>query len=233
MQIYWTTLVDVIDEATDTKTFYLDLPEGFTWEEGAHTHLALEGFNSGEKPDKGLVRHMSIATLPEENTIGITTRLRAERSRYKTHLAELKSGSSVALFKTHTNIPLKREDRPIYLLSCGVGIASFRPLILQYLNDSNEIDSLHSLNVDSSGEHLFSGLFEQESDPSLTAQYVTDRPAYYQEVNKLAEDTHALFYIVGSDDFLRETIATLRERGISDEQITIDKYERFRSDFLG
>lgn len=76
MQIYWTTLVDVIDEATDTKTFYLDLPEGFTWEEGAHTHLALEGFNSGEKPDKGLVRHMSIATLPEENTIGITTRLR-------------------------------------------------------------------------------------------------------------------------------------------------------------
>ncbi len=232
MQIYWTTLVDVIDEATDTKTFYLDLPEGFTWEEGAHTHLVLEGFNSEEKPDKGLVRHMSIATLPEENTIGITTRLRAERSRYKIHLAELKSGSSFALFKTHTNIPLKREDRPIYLLSCGVGIASFRPLILQYLNDSNRIDSLHSLYIDSSGEQLFSSLFEQESDPSLTAQYVTDRPAYYQEVNRLAVDTNAFFYIVGSDDFLRETIATLREYGISGEHITIDKHERFRSDFL-
>ena len=128
---------------------------------------------------------------------------------------------------------MKREDRPIYLLSCGVGIASFRPLILQYLNDSNGIDSLHSLNIDSSGEQLFSSLFEQESDPSLTAQYVTDRPAYYEEVNRLAVDTNAFFYIVGSDDFLRETIATLRECGISGEQITIDKHERFRSDFLG
>lgn len=59
MQIYWTTLVDVIDEATDTKTFYLDLPEGFTWEEGAHTHLVLEGFNSEEKPDKGLVWYVN------------------------------------------------------------------------------------------------------------------------------------------------------------------------------
>lgn len=60
MQIYWTTINEVIEETPNTLTYMLDCPDDFVWEEGAHTHLALEGFNSGDKPNKGLVRHMDL-----------------------------------------------------------------------------------------------------------------------------------------------------------------------------
>ena len=127
MEIFWTTIKDIVDETNDVKTYKLNCPEGFTWEAGAHTHFALEGFNIGEKPNRSLVRHMSISTLPEEGSIGITTRIKEECSEFKDILKREEKNRKVALFKTSTNVPLKRENRPIYLLSSGVGIATFRP----------------------------------------------------------------------------------------------------------
>lgn len=225
MDIHWTTINRVIEEAPNTWTYMLDCPEGFTWDEGAHTHLALDGFNSGEKIDKSLVRHMSIATLPDEKSIGITTRIKENCSAFKSVLKEVSVGSSVALFKTHSNVPLKRENRPIYLLSCGVGIATFRPLIKKYVQDPSGIEKIHSLSIDSSANYLFSDIFKTGPDDRLSAQYVADRSSYYHEVEKLTQDTHALFYVVGSDEFLKENITFLRRHGIPDAQITLDKHE--------
>jgi ferredoxin--NADP+ reductase len=76
MQIYWTKINKIINETSEIKTYLLDRPEGFTWEEDSHTHMGLKGFNEGEKPNKSLVRHMSISTVPNENIIRITTRIR-------------------------------------------------------------------------------------------------------------------------------------------------------------
>lgn len=115
MKIYWTQINKIVEETDNVKTYYLDCPEDFTWEEGAHTHLALKGFNAGNKPNRSLVRHMSITTLPHENIIGITTRIREKCSEYKAVLRNLEIGTEVALFKTHSNVPLKRENKNVYL----------------------------------------------------------------------------------------------------------------------
>lgn len=224
MKIYWTKIADVIDETPETKTYILDCPEDFTWEEGAHTHFALEGFNAGEKPDKGLVRHMSICTLPDEKKIGITTRIRKERSRFKNRLVELPIGSPVALFKTHSNVPLRREKRPVYLLSSGVGAATFRPLVLDFLNNKENVEKVHSLNIDSSGNHLYPDVFVPDEEKKFTTEFLNDRNAYYERVAALSEDKEGLFYIVGSDEFLSQNIKVLRDAGITPEQIMLDKH---------
>src|SRR5699024_6929453 len=124
MKIYWTKINKIVDESSNVKTYMLDRPEGFSWEEGAHTHLALEGFNAGDKPNRSLIRHMSISTLPHEDAIGITTRIREKCSEFKTELKKLNIGDEVALFKTHSNVPLKRENKNVYMLSSGVGLAT-------------------------------------------------------------------------------------------------------------
>lgn len=225
MHIHWTTVKEITQEAPYTWTYKLDSPADFTWEEGAHTHLALEGFNSGEKPNKSLVRHMSISTLPAEDAIGITTRIKDECSEFKFELSKLTVGDSVALFKTHSNVTLKRQDKAINLLSCGVGIATFRPLILEYLSNSTGIDKIHSLSIDSSKNYLFSDIFKHLPENKLTAQYVDTRQTYYQEVEQLAQDKEALFYVVGGDEFLKENISLLRKQGVLDNQIILDKHE--------
>ena len=232
MTIYWTKINKIIEESPEVKTFLLDRPEGFTWEEGAHTHLALEGFNAGERPNKGLVRHMSICTVPAENSVGITTRIKEQCSEFKSILRNLEVGNEVALFKIHSNVPLKREDKNIYLLSSGVGLATFRPLILTYLERPDHINRIHSLNIASSKDFLFTDVFESVPEKNFTSQYVDHREDYYEEVKKLAADRDGLFYVVGSDEFIIQNIEVLREQGIKQEQILLDKREQHLAKFF-
>ncbi len=232
MQIYWTKINKIIEETPEVKTYMLDCPQDFTWEEGAHTHFALEGFNAGEKPNRGLIRHMSISTLPNEESIGITTRIKEQCSEFKAILRGLKVGDQVALFKTRSNVPLKREDKNVYLLSSGVGLATFRPLVLEYFERADNINHMHSLNVDSSKDYLFTTIFESAPDKNFTSQFVDNRKDYYEEVKNLATDKDGHFYIVGSDEFLVQNIEVLREQGIKPEQIMLDKHEQTLPDFL-
>lgn len=232
MQIYWTKINKIIEESSEVKTYLLECPEGFTWEEGSHTHFALEGFNAGEKPNKSLVRHMSISTLPHENAIGITTRIREKCSEFKSILRTLEVGNQVALFKTHSNVPLKREDKNVYLLSAGVGLATFRPLVLEYLEHPDNVNQMHSLNIDSSKEFLFTNIFKTVPDKNFTSQFVDNRKEYYEEVKRLAADKDGIFYVVGSDDFLVQNIEILREQGIKPDKIMLDKREQRRSELL-
>ncbi|MBS7345413.1 MAG: dihydropteridine reductase [Caryophanon sp.] len=233
MAIYWTKINKIVEETAEIKTFYVDVPEGFTWENGAHTHLALKGFNEGETPNKSLVRHMSICTLPEENAVGITTRIKEQCSEFKAILNTLSVGDEVALFKIHSNVPLKRDNKNIYLLSSGVGIATFRPVVLTYLQNQQDVPRVHALNVDSSGQYLFTDVFTADADKNFTVQYVNSRTDYYAEVHKLAGDANGLYYVVGSDEFLHENIALLMDNGVTREQIVLDKRERFIGRFFG
>ncbi len=232
MQIYWTKINKIIEETPEVKTYLLDCPEDFTWEEGSHTHFALEGFNAGEKPNRSLIRHMSISTLPRENSIGITTRIREQCSEFKTILRNLEVGNEVAIFKTHSNVPLKREDKNVYLLSSGVGLATFRPLVLDYFERADNVNKIHSLNIDSSKDFLFTNIFKTSPDKKFTSQFVDNRKDYYDEVKNLAADKDGLFYVVGSDEFIVQNIEVLREQGIKPAQIVLDKHERQLSEFL-
>ncbi|WOV83078.1 dihydropteridine reductase [Sporosarcina jeotgali] len=232
MQIYWTKINKIIEETPEVKTFLLDCPKDFVWEEGSHTHLALEGFNAGEKPNRNLIRHMSISTLPYENSIGITTRIKEQCSEFKTILRNLTVGDEVALFKTHSNVPLKRTDKNVYLLSSGVGLATFRPLVLDYFERADNVNQIHSLNIDSSKDFLFTAIFESTPDKKFTSQFVDNRKDYYEEVKQLASDKDGLFYVVGSDEFLIQNIEVLREQGVNPEQIMLDKREQSLPDFL-
>ncbi|QDP41522.1 dihydropteridine reductase [Radiobacillus deserti] len=232
MQIYWTKINKIVDETSEVKTYHLDCPEGFTWEEGSHTHFALEGFNAGDKPNRSLIRHMSISTLPHEKTIGITTRIREQCSEFKSILRNLEVGKEVAIFKTHSNVPLSREDKNVYLLSSGVGLATFRPLVLDYFKRADNVNRIHSLNVDSSKEFLFTNVFESSPEMKFTSQFVDNRNDYYEEVKNLAADKDGIFYVVGSDDFLKQNIEVLREHGIKPDQIRLDKHEHQLAEFL-
>lgn len=232
MQVYWLKIEDIIDETEEIKTYKLEVPEGFTWEEGAYTHLALDGYRVEGQVNRDLIRHMSICTLPHENAIGITTRIREQCSPYKAILREMKVGDKIALFKTRSNVPLRRENKNIYLLSSGVGLATFRPLVLDYFARRDRINMIHSLNIDSSRQFLYPEIFKTDEEKNMTAEFVDSREQYYNRVKELAGDKDGLFYVVGSDEFIRQNIATLRAEGIKDDHILLDKSEETRAEFF-
>lgn len=231
MKIYWLKIDKIIEENSEVRTYLLDCPEDFTWEGGAHTHFALKGFED-EKTGRSLIRHMSISTTRDENIIGITTRIREQASKFKETLKNHRVGDEVALFKTHSNVPLRRENKSIYLLSSGVGLATFRPLVLEYFKSDDDVNHIHSLNIDSSKEYLFSNVFESIIDKKFTSEFVDNRKTYYEKVKDLATDQDGLFYIVGSDQFLVQNIEILQEQGIEPEQIVLDKYDEELPEFF-
>lgn len=232
MRIDWLKVEKIVTETPEVKSFYLEKPEDFSWVEGSFTHIGLKGFNEGEKPNRGLVRHMSINNLPNEATIGFTTRIKANCSEYKARLDKLQVGDEVAIFKTRNNVPLRRENKPVYFLSAGVGIATFRPMVLQYLANTEHIPKLHSLNIDSSEQYLFTDVFTTKDEQNFTADFVPTREKYYEQVEELAEDREGIFYLIGSDEFLQQNIDLLRNKGIPVENIMLDKRESLREEFF-
>lgn len=232
MEIYWTKIKEIIIESKEVRTYQLECPPNFTWEAGAHVHLALKGFNEGEKPNRALIRHMSISTLPNEDCIGITTKIKENPSVFKKTLKKLSVGEEVALFKIHSNVALPNKNQKVYFFSSGVGIATFRPLVLNYLVNGAAITNLHSLSIESSNAFLFQELFQSQVTKNFQAEFVDNRRDYYERVNELALDQTGHYYIVGSDDFLKENIALLKGKGISEEQIYIDKREQKRQAFF-
>lgn len=215
-------IIDIIDEAKGTKTYLLEKPEIYSWEEGSHTHIGLIGFDEGEKPNKNLVRHMSIMTLPTEEKIGFTTRAQDSPSEFKYKLSKLNIGDEVVIFKLGSRMGLRRSNRPIILLSMGVGIATMRPLILSFVNDSSNIPVLINVNVDSSGDIYKNELGKLEND-NYKNYWLDSRIDFYETLNKLEETENAIYYIVGNELFIKNIIQQLRAKNVKDADIVLDK----------
>jgi ferredoxin--NADP+ reductase len=212
----------------------LEKPETFTWEEGSHMHIALKGYDADDVPNKEWVRHMSIMTLPEEGQIGFTTRLGEPISEFKEKLQALHRGDELVAFKIGSRMALRRTQKPIILLSMGVGLATFRPLIYNFLKDQTDIPKLVSLNVNATGDGPYKAALTQLHHAALTQNWSRTRADYYHQLNTLV-DAHkdAWYYIVGSAPFISDAIEVLRAKGIADAAIVIDKKPDLRVGYFG
>ncbi len=133
---------------------------------------------------------MSIITLPEENKIAITTRVPGSKSEFKNKLAELKTGDEVAFFKIGSRMGLRRINRPIILISMGVGIATMRPLILSFINDKTNIPYLLNINIDSSDKFVFKNQLDKLADENYKNYWINSRTSFYemtQQINEIRE----------------------------------------------
>ncbi len=229
---YKLKIIDIIDEAKGTKTFLFEKPDEFSWDEGAHTHIGLVGFDEGEKPNKDLVRHMSIMSLPSEKTVGITTRVSGSSSEFKNKLSQLNIGDEAVIFKVGSRMSLRRCNRPIILLSMGVGIATMRPLILSFVNDRSDIPYLVNVNVDSSGEFVYKNELDKLTDDCYKNYWINSRTDFYKTLSGLVETKNAIYYAIGSDLFIKDMIQQLRAANVNDSDIIIDKKDEKVMEFF-
>ena len=229
---YRLKITDIVDETSDTRTYYMEMPRDFIWDEGSHAHIGLSGYDAGETPVKEWVRHMSIMTLPEENKIGFTTRKRENCSEFKEKLFQTKVGDEIVVFKPGSRMSLRRENRPVILISMGVGIATMRPLVLAFDKDRRDIPLMVNINVDASGEFLYREKLDEVQCDCFENRWLSKRAELQSQLEDLDYDEKPVFYLVGSDSFLIETIHRLGDLGVRQEDVVIDKKEEFLARFL-
>lgn len=222
MEKYRLSIVDIIDESPNTKTYILEKPESLTWDEGSHIHLALEDYDKDEVPNKALVRHMSIMSNWDENKIAFTTRFVEPHSPFKEGLAHLTKGDHLKVFKVNSRMTLRRENRPLVLISMGVGLATMRPLIHRFHQDSTSIPMLVNLNVDANEKALYQDELEGLRNGRLQLHWCKSRLELFNALECLNIE-NPIYYVVGSDLFLRTILKRLKAKGISKDDIVIDK----------
>jgi len=188
-------------------------------------HVGLPGFDEGELPNKDMVRHMSIMTLPGENKIGFTTRVLPSLSEFKEKLSKLHIGEEVTLFKVGSRMFLRRENRPIVLISMGVGISTMRPLIYGFIKDKAGIPGLININVNSSRAFVYKPELDKLENSFYQNYWLDSRTSFYEELDKASDQSDAIYYIVGSDIFIKEVIKFLKSKEIEESSLLIDKKE--------
>ncbi|MBI5015467.1 MAG: FAD-dependent oxidoreductase [Deltaproteobacteria bacterium] len=126
-------LLDRREIAGELMTFRLERPAGYEFRAGQFCFLELPDL--GFQGDRGLRRHLSLASSPTETDLLFGTR--KSQSAFKQTLAALPLGSPITIEEPRGSLALPEDpSRPLVFLAGGIGITPFRSL-LRYAADSD------------------------------------------------------------------------------------------------
>jgi len=214
-------LIEMQEEAPYTYTFKFTVPKNIRWSPGTYAHFLCSSLSDGEKVGKELVRELSIMSHPNENFIGFTTRIRDNASEFKRRMLNMKIGDQIRMFKMGNHFAKVKLEEPIVFISMGVGIATFRPLILEHLNNSTTEFPIININIDRTGIFVYKDEMEQLPDQKLNNVFVTNRTELYKSIDRYVDSK--TFCVVGSKEFNNDIGNYLMEKNVSKKAIVFDK----------
>lgn len=107
------------------------LGEQVTFKPGQYFFVTLP--EVGHQDDRGLRRHFSVVTSPQDKVVGLATRMRD--SAFKRTLRELPSGTEVEVEQPKGSFVLPDDTaRPLVFIAGGIGITVFRSM-LRYIRE--------------------------------------------------------------------------------------------------
>ncbi|GAF04854.1 ferredoxin reductase domain-containing protein [Saccharicrinis fermentans] len=217
-------LTTIEKEAPETYTFKFKVPDKIKWEPGAYAHFLNNDLSNGQKVSKKEVREFSIMTHPDEKTLGFTTRIRQDASNFKSGLLKLKPGDKIRMFKMGNHLKSKHSPNHRVFISMGVGIATFRPFILEQQKDTASEQLITNINIDRSGEFVYASELNKYANPQLKNIFVTKRDDLYKNIEQCTSHPHNTYYVVGSQTFNEAIGKYLKEQNIPERQIIFDKH---------
>jgi ferredoxin-NADP reductase len=192
----------------------------------------------GHQDEKGLRRHISLATSPTEDVVGLATRLRD--SAFKRTLAELEVGDEVQVEEPKGSFLLPEDTSAEYVfVAGGIGITVFRSM-LRYIADTGEpyrVTLVYS-NRDRESTAFLDELQELERriDGLRVVLTMTDEPEWEGETRHL--DAEVLGQLVGGLDgktflvagppAMAESVAdSLLAAGLPEDSVRADKFSGY------
>ena len=193
----------------------------------------------GHADDKGLRRHISLATSPTETgVVGLATRLRD--TAFKRTLAELRVGDEVVVEEPKGSFLLPEGTETEYVfVAGGIGITVFRSM-LRYVADTGEpyrVTLVYS-NRDRESTAFLDELQELERRiPGLRVVLtMTDDPGWAGETRHLDAEglaelvggLEAKTFLVAGPPAMAEAVAgSLTSAGLADDRVLSDRFSGY------
>lgn len=234
MKTYQVTFLKKETIAYKTISFYFSKPTGFIFKTGQYLKLSL--INPQLRDARGNIRSFSIASLPEDDLLMITMRIR--KSPFKTELNQLSIGSKVEILAPITMFNLKVSDKPIVFLCGGIGVAAARPMIIKafkqgfnqqlYLFNSNrtEADIPYYQEFKKLNQPNFHYIPTLSKKGQATAEWIGEKG--YIDLPMLTKyienPTKCLYFLIGPSAFMWGMYKLLQQLQISERNINFDEF---------
>lgn len=226
-----------VAKGTLLVTFDL-LGEEVAFSPGQYFYVTLPSL--GDEDDKGLRRHISVVTSPnEQGVLGLATRMRD--SAFKRTLRELPVGSEVEVEPPEGDFGLPEDpSRPLVFVAGGIGITVFRSM-LRFIHEERlpyRVTLIYS-NRDRASTAFLDELRELEQTlPELRLVLtMTQDPGWEGETRKvdaelvkeyLGDDLDRYTFLVAGPPAMAEGVqGALREAGVRDENVTAERYSGY------
>jgi ferredoxin-NADP reductase len=226
-----------VAKGTLLVTFDL-LGEEMDFRPGQYFHVTLP--NLGENDEKGLRRHITVVTSPnEKGVLGFATRMRD--SAFKRTLRELPVGSEVEVEPPKGSFGLPDDSsRPLVFVAGGIGITVFRSM-LRYIREEQlpyRVTLIYS-NRDRASTAFLAELreLEQALPDFRLVLTMTQDPGWEGETRKvdaqfvndyLDGDLNQYTFLVAGPPAMAEGVeGALREAGVRDENVIAERYSGY------
>ena len=180
MKFYEAKVKEIKKETSDTYSFIMDIPEGFTWKAGQHVLWKLKDYSVAEG-DKD-ARVFTIASAPEDGFLMFTTRITELHSSFKDILLnKLEPGDTMLVATPLGNFTLDAEDYPkTLIIAGGIGITPIRSLLRSYMEHPVSGHQITVLYSDDRGEYAYEEFWKQlkAAVPDIELNFLTEREKF-------------------------------------------------------
>jgi ferredoxin-NADP reductase len=193
--------------------------------------------NIGHEDERGLRRHISVVTSPNERgVLGLCTRLRD--TAFKRTLAELEVGAEVDVEHPKGDYVLPSEtDRPYVFIAGGIGITVFRCMLRYIVEEglAHRVTLVYS-NRDRESAAFLDELaeIERENENIRLVLVMTDDPGWEGETRRIdakvlrdhldGELGDYTYLVAGPPGMVDAMETTLREAGLPEEQVRLSRF---------
>ncbi len=212
-------------EVGDVYTFIFEVDSQQSWKAGQHGIFTIV-----HKKINRPTRAFSIASIPSEGYIKITTRIGKEPSEFKQALLLLEPGMKVTM-RGPVGAFYTPNNKPKLFIAGGIGITPYRAIFHDMLlNDEEAFNDSQLLYMDTKGEFIYNKELNKLVELNLLSIIYTKDRVIRNEKIKALIDKHqedALFYIVGSKSMVKEVEKYLIKNGITKKNIKRDVFLGF------
>lgn len=195
----------------------LTKPQKKGWKAGSYAKITLPEV---EKKDKR-TRWLTITSLDNEDELVLLTK--NSGSAFKKNLTSLSQGSEVKISWIGSKLKIKDENSPLVLFGSDVGIATIRPIVKEWAGKREIILNHFDKNVLAFDNELSDLSSKNEKlNYSRSNSLEQSKEKLEEAVNKYGNK--AIYILTGQPDDVESMSKYLKEKGIDNKQIKIDKF---------
>ena len=230
MKLYPAAISQIVKETSDTYSFILEIPDGYTWTAGQHALWRFQDYTVS--PDEKPGRVFTIASAPTDGFLMFTTRIAEPHSDFKDILLNrVKPGDVMLVANALGSYTFHDTTARALVIAGGIGITPIRSLLKDMAARHDTSKKVTVLYSDDRGEFAYGPFWDEVRStlPNVDLQLISNRDAFTDGANTYAKanGSDAEYLIAGSPGMNKAFAETLTGLGVAADRIVTDDFRGY------